>query len=507
MISIDGGTPIPFEILALLIILAGLITFISLKMRRSKTEKHYPTYDYLKINIVRWMAKSRVFRFLIQLSFVATFIFIIVGGFVGAQAPDNLSVILSWTYWWVLVIIFILFMAKIWCFLCPWIAIVNWLQRRTLWKVVKEKDVWGLHRRWPKRWANIYIATFLFILLVWLELAFKITAKPFATSMLALGFMGMVAVGLLIYRRKEFCRYACLVGRVSGLYANFSALEVRARDKEVCKKCTTKDCLNGNERGYGCPTYQLLQTMDHNTYCITCLECVKTCPYDNVAVNARPLGIDLVKSRTLRVDEAYLAIIMLALTMFHGITMIPHWDDILSSIEVIAGLGYYASFTIGMAGIILLPMGTHLIFSWASKALSGDKNIPLKNVFINYAYPLIPVAFLFHAGHNFEHILMEGQKIVPALSDPLGWGWNLFGTAAWELGPIASEWLIVWLQIFLIIVGVIYGVWITCKRSKKIFNDDGQALRSVIPIVMCVLLSSIVNLWLLSQPMVLRTAM
>src|SRR5207244_3830952 len=127
---------------------------------------------------------------------------------------------------------------------------------------------------------------------------------------------------------KAFCRYACLVGRVSGLYSMFSSTELRARDRELCRACATKDCFHGSAKGEACPTGQFLGAMETNTYCILCMECVKTCPENNVAINMRAWGADLLESKKARVDEAYLAVMMLSMSAFHGLTMTPVWERI-----------------------------------------------------------------------------------------------------------------------------------------------------------------------------------
>ena len=111
-------------------------------------------------------------------------------------------------------------------------------------------------------------------------------------------------------------------------------MEIRAKDKEICRlDCRTKDCLLGNENGYACPTWQYLGTMEKNTYCISCAECFRTCPRDNVALNLRFFGQDRVKTVQTRPDEAAMIIVMLAMTTFHGITMTPQWFDVIDGLR------------------------------------------------------------------------------------------------------------------------------------------------------------------------------
>jgi len=44
-------------------------------------------------------------------------------------------------------------------------------------------------------------------------------------------------------------------------------IEVRSKDGRVCAACKTKDCVTGNEKGYGCPIYEYPGGMKNNTNC------------------------------------------------------------------------------------------------------------------------------------------------------------------------------------------------------------------------------------------------
>lgn len=468
----------------------------------------YPRLDLLGNAAVRALVRARPFQFFLRLPFVLFFLFIIVAGLFGTQASGkNIAPLLTWTLWWAALILFILFLGKVWCLVCPWNAIAEWLQRLTFW--AKKDTTISLNFRWPRRLRNIYLAAGLFVGLTWLELGFGVTLSPMATAGLGLLILAMTVIPALYFDRKPFCRYGCLVGRVSGLYALFSPVELRAREKEVCQTvCRTNDCVRGNERGYGCPTNEYLGTMDLNTYCILCSECVKTCPHDNVAFNLRPFAMDLVKSVHLRPDEAYLSLAMLSLTIFHGLTMTPAWGDSILRLRDtfgIGNLGQILAFSLGMIGVLCVPVLVFLGVAWVSRRLGRLERT--RAVFIGYAYALLPLALLYHTAHNVQHLLQEGQKIMPLLSDPLGWGWNLFGTAAWKIAPVASLGSIQYTQVSLVLLGHAFAVYVAYHISQRQSTVRAQALWSLAPILTIFLGISLVNLWLLAQPMQMRSAM
>ncbi|HLE82292.1 MAG TPA: 4Fe-4S binding protein [Dehalococcoidia bacterium] len=473
------------------------------------TSAGYPKLDLLGNATLRALVRARPFQFLLRLPVVLLFLLIIFAGLFGTQAPDkNIAPVLTWTIWWASLMFFILFLGKIWCLVCPWNALAEWLQRFTLWG--KKETTLSLNFRWPRKLRNIYLATGLFVGLSWLELGFGVTLSPMATAGLGLFILALTVVPALYYDRKPFCRYGCLVGQISGLYALFSPAELRARDREVCRTvCRTKDCLLGNERGYGCPINEYLGAMDLNTYCIVCSECVKTCPHDNVAFNLRPFAVDLVKSFRLRRDEAYLALTMLSLTIFHGITMPPPWGNFVMWLRDNLGmgdLGQVVAFSLGMAGILAVPVLLFLGVAWVSRRFARLER-PFRDVFIGYTYALLPVALMYHTAHNLQHFLREGQKLIPLLSDPLGWGWDLFGTAAWNVAPLASLGSIQYAQVALVVLGHAFAVYVAYHIARRQSTIRAEATRSLAPILTIVLGFSLMNLWLLAQPMQMRSAM
>lgn len=503
-------------VVATLLLTFGIVEF--LERRGVKRDRKGFRFDLLRIGILRRLVRSQAFR-LIQLPMVGLFILIIAAGLLGTQAGGrNIATVLTWVIWWVFLVFVIIFFGKIWCTLCPWNAIAGWIQRKSLWK--RKKDLFTLNIEWPRRLRNIYPATALFILLTWLELGYNVTYSPRYTAYLGLLILSMAVISAVIFDRRAFCRYACLVGRVSGLYSMFAATELRRKNSKTCnticrqeyekKKRRTggaRDCGKGNEKGYPCPTFEYPRVMSSNTYCILCFECVKSCKHRNISFNIRPFASDLINLRKPRKDEAYLALVMLSMTIFHGLTMIPQWHFFIEDIGRLTGLGYYGSFTLGMAEALLIPVAVYYLLCVLSKALSGSNEVSVKQIFINYSYPLLPIALFYHLAHNSMHFFTEAQKIIPVLSDPFGWGWNLLGTATWTMKPLMSLFTIWKLQIFLILVGHIYGIYIASKIARITFKDQRQAMRSLIPQLVVLIGFSVISLVLLAQPMLMRTTM
>lgn len=467
-----------------------------------------PRFDLFRWGWVSWVARSRRFRFALQAAAAALFLLIVAAGLYGNQNPAlNIAPLLTWTVWWGFLVILILFAGKAWCYVCPWDAIAGWIERLAFWR--KQADGLTLGRKWPRVVRNISIATLLFVGLTWVELGFGVTMSPRVTAYIALGMLFLAVLSAMLFDRKSFCRYGCLVGRVSGLYALFSSVEVRPRDRGVCTGCRTKECVQGSATAYGCPTFLYPGNLETNTYCIQCMECVQACPHDNMALSWRPWGEDLVTAVKPRADEAYLALLMLSITGFHGLTMTPVWKDLVDGTMRAAGVGRMMGFSLGMALILGAPIAVYALLAEASRRLGQGRAVEtlgFRDYFIAYAYALLPIALFYHIAHNLEHLLMEGPKVIALLSDPMGWGWNLIGTAGWSVPPLISLDKLWLLQAFLVLVGHVYSLWVAQKTSLRFFGSPRAAFRSQLPMLAGMILFSLFSLWLLKQPMEMRTS-
>lgn len=492
-------------ILILLLLSFILFEFLGRRQKKAQTPTSFK-FDLLRIPGIKWLIKRRWFQFSLQIPFVFLFGVVIFGGFYGSPFPDkNITPVLTWTIWWTWLIFWILIVGKAWCTVCPWMAISDWITNLSFYHRVKSNFSFDL--KWPHFLSNIWLATILFLALTWLELGYNVTSSPFLTATMGIGMFLLALSCTLIFQRKSFCRYGCLVGRVSGLYSLMAITEIRAKNTNICLKCKTKDCLKGNEDGYGCPTFQYLGKMNHNTYCIYCTECFKTCPEDNVGWNLRPMGSDLILLSKVRTDEAYLSIIMLSMSAFHGFSMIPMWDTLLSWISSSLSVSHLSSFSLGMVGMLLIPMIFYYFLCFVMRVFAGDKQSSTHDIFINFSYSLLPVALFYHLAHNLQHIFYEGMKFIRILSDPFGWGWDLIGTAYMPIDnllPISVGW---WIQVFLIVVGHIYGILVAHKLAFRYYSNPRQATLSQIPMLIIMGLFSLQSLWLLSRPMVMRTIM
>ncbi len=453
------------------------------------SEEDYLRFDILRNPAARRLIKSRIPQVSLQILILAAYLFLVYAGLYGTQIPRlNIATVGVWTIWWTGIIFLILFLGKTWCYLCPWNATVTWIKKMGL----PESSL-----RWPRKLKNLYPAAVFLAVITWLELGVTITYSPRYTAYLMIAiFIIALAVGIA-YRKRAFCQYLCFIGAIQGIYSSVSPVELRSRDRDTCRKCRTKDCIRGNEKGEGCPVVLYPGGMDRSVTCITCMECLRTCPYDNMSVFVRPFAEELRRIRKPKTDEAVFIAVLLGLTLLHGGTMLSSWTGFAASLEKPTYYLVFTAFLLVSAALSIASL--YMVSSLVSRAIG---QIGTLSAFKTLAYALIPAALFYHMAHNSMHLLMEGPAIIPLLSDPLGLGWNLFGTRGMEMKPLLAMDSVRILQFGILIIGFLMALSIAQEASRSLGREGW--MRACVAVSALILSIALLSFWLINQPMVMR---
>lgn len=441
-----------------------------------------------KFPLLRRIVKLRSFSFLvILLNFVLFYLFILTGLFGTPVGNRNIIIVFVWILWWVMLIAFMVpFGSRIWCTVCPLPIIGEWLQRMALIKFRPGETIkgfkgrfFGLNKPWPKRFQNIWLQNIGFLILACFS-GFLVT-RPIVSVIVLGGMIVISTILALIYRMRSFCMYLCPVSGFLGLYAMTAKLALRRKDAEVCKTHQGRECFLGSAKGYPCPWFQNICTMERNNYCGLCFECVKNCEAGNIGLFWRPFcGDKEIKGY----DEVWKAFIMLSLAFVYSVNLLGPWG-IFKDWANFTETGKWQGFILVSLAIVLLCVavlpGIYWLFVFWSRKLSGNKEVSLKNLFIRYAYCLVPLGLLAWVAFSIPLIMVNGSYIISVISDPFGWGWNLFGTADFPWKPFFPHW-VPYIQIPVLLLGLFYSIKSTYEIGKGLFLDKQQLVRSLIPI-------------------------
>lgn len=460
-------------------------------------------------NWVRRLTRRPWLLVTLRVLVAAVFLLAIGAGLFGTPIPQrNLATTLTWTLWWTGLVIAIFFVGSAWCAICPWDNISTWLVRRKLWGRGSETS--SLNLRAPQWLRNVWPALALFTGLTWLELGFGVTVSPYATALLALLMVVLATASQAIFERKAFCQYFCPVGRTIGFYAELSPAALRPVDPEVCATCTTLECYHGTQTVEPCPTHLVMGRITQNTYCTSCSACTQSCPKQNVAWRLRGVGEEVMQAARPHWDEAWFLLGLLALTSFHGLTMIPSWEEWMGTLaQAIGDSGQMLwSFSLGMSAMLLVPIALFWAVAGTTGRLIGPCARPRK-VFATLALATLPLAFVYHLAHNLSHLARESRGFTDVLLNPFGTDTlplSMHEVHLRHMEPLISQDTIFALQALLLIFGFWMAVRILRHRITTLLPTRGPtpAGLAALPMLGFIVVVTLFNLWLLMQPMTMR---
>jgi hypothetical protein len=120
----------------------------------------------------------------------------------------------------------------------------------------------------------------------------------------------------------------------------------------------------------------------------------------------------------------------------------------------------------------------------------------------SFGWSLVPIGIAYVLAHNFALILTGVPVIIRSLSDPLGRGWNLIGTASALEGYVASPALVWFAEIVVVVGGHILGILGAHRVAARLAGDHRAAVRGQYALTALMSVYTVVTLWLLAQPLV-----
>jgi len=195
---------------------------------------------------------------------------------------------------------------------------------------------------------------------------------------------------------------------------------------------------------------------------------------------------------------------MLGSVLFDGYSRTTRWQDLMADIEGPylvdrPGLGELLVTLASVGGLLLGVLLVALAYQGACALARASVNAP-RSLVPDFVRSLIPIAFVYVLAHYVSLFLVQGQFAIPLLSDPLGRGWNLFGTAGVvpDLTVLApnTTWYV---QFGALVAGHVAGLAVAHDRAVTIFPNRRDALRSQYAMLALMVLYTVGGLWVLSR--------
>jgi hypothetical protein len=231
----------------------------------------------------------------------------------------------------------------------------------------------------------------------------------------------------------------------------------------------------------------------------------------------RPI-LPLVETRPTHLSLVLFVVFMLSSTTYDALEQTEIWQNLfwvnaLALTKPLWGtdlrkaqsmlIGWYLVYR--PTGLILSPFvyfGFYWLAMWIMKLWMRTR-IGVQTLVQEFAYSIIPIAFVYSVTHNLTDLLGRWRAMPALLTDPFGFGWNIFHFSTipefeepFEMGPIWHT------QVVLILVGHIVGVYVAHLIALRIFPERRQAILSQVPLLTLMVAYTIIGLTILTFPLV-----
>ncbi len=375
---------------------------------------------------------------------VAALLLVVLAGFLGTRDPNrNIAPTLVWIVWWVGFSYLSMLAGNIWPVANPW---------RSLFDLVDS----GKRRKiFPPRLGG-WLALAGLLAFGWVELVFPFRATPLVLAWIVTAYSALTWAGMARYGALAWLSNADPFHRVFELFARFAPLASSAQGDLVL----------------------------------------------------RPHAAGLLARDSASRSNAEVAFIvaMLALVLFDGIQGSKHWvalEDAIHAVDPAFGdSGWILLHTAGLLLTWLAFVGMYCTACAIARAAAGGAT-PTLAYARAFAPTLIPIAVGYHFAHSFTYLLVQGQSLFFLVSDPLGLGWNLFGTRDFTPDIALINTKTAWyLALGAIVAGHAISVYLAHAAAERLLETRGRALRALAPMTALMVLYTILSLQILAEPLV-----
>jgi hypothetical protein len=434
-----------------------VVTFaiVGFFVRHTPEERHRPRFDLLGHAAGRIIAHPGVIL-LLKLVAAGLFVVTVTAGFVGDQNPyRNIAPTMVWIIVWVGIAYVSAFVGNLWALINPWGTIFDgaaWLYRQ----ISNGRE---LSYRLPYPAAlGVWPAVVLLLVFSWIELVYPSPAVPKQIACFAAGYSVLTWTGMILFGRETWMQRGEVFSVVFGTFGRFAPTEARPG-----------------------PQPQLL---------------------------LRPFGVGLLDDRGASSSMTAFVLLLLSTVLYDGLLNTPEWTILENAIgTLLRGPGKSELIAVRTAGLVvfwLLFLGAYrLIAAMMSAAAGGSRSS--REIAQRFAFALIPIAIGYHLAHYLVFLLVQGQYIIPLISDPFGWGRNLFGTAGYriDIGILGARFA--WYTaVTSVLVAHMISIYLAHVVAMREFEPRRATLRSQVPLTALMVVFTFISLSILAEPIVER---
>ncbi|KAA9378165.1 hypothetical protein F5972_14795 [Microbispora cellulosiformans] len=201
-----------------------------------------------------------------------------------------------------------------------------------------------------------------------------------------------------------------------------------------------------------------------------------------------------------------LVVVLLGSTMYDSLSNAPIWVRFIQESPIPAPVTGTAGL-LAVIGLVLAAyrVATALAGRWgaAGAAITAGKTAGTTagrtagETAGEIAHSIVPIAVGYVIAHYYTLFLLEGQRTIALLSDPLDTGANWLGTADWKIQALGTTPAgVATLQVTVIVVGHVLGTVLAHDRALALFPRRTAVLGQV-PLLVLMVVYTVVGLLLL----------
>jgi hypothetical protein len=388
---------------------------------------------------------------------------VIVAGLFGNQDPiRNIAPVMIWIIGWVGLAFASVLLGEVWTLVNPWNAIFSFAEACC--RRLRADALLGFARPYPESLAA-WPAFVLLISFAWMELVWSGRNDPAALGAALAAYSALTFFGMALFGRETWLARGEMFTLVFGTFARFGPLTSMPQRPGIRVRMPAAGLVAGQPSTFSMVAFVVAL--------------LATVTFDGLLET--PLWA--------RVDRAVLD---WAAEPSFGTVPILREDQAVRLVR-----------TVGLCGCVSLFLAAYAVVCRLTAAAASKRGARTDIVLRSFVLTLVPIAIAYHTAHYFSFFFLGGQYIIPLLSDPLGRGWNLLGTAQYEvdIGLVTPrlQWSV---AVVAVVLGHVCAIYLSHVTALRLFPDRREALRSQIPMVVLMVIYTMLSLWILSQPIV-----
>jgi hypothetical protein len=382
---------------------------------------------------------------------IAAFFFTVWTGFAGSQtATANPAPTVIYVIFWVAIPFATVLLGNVFGAFNPWRATaraVAWVAAR-LGRGAQPPAALE-YPSWLGRWP----AVLGILLFAWVELVYVNRDDPTRLAVMALVYAAIQLVGMSLYGIEKWTRNADAFAVYFRLFSMLSPLHWRDR------ALYTRPPLSGAPRLRPVP----------GTVALLCVM-IGTVSFDGLSQGQLWTGTG---------------------------GLAPKLQQRLIDVGFSAEVALEIAFTIGLVVMVAFVSTVYRVGVWGMESIGGGHDTG--ELSRRFVHSLIPIALAYVVAHYFSLLVYQSQAMAYLVSDPLGHGSNLFGTANtsidYNLIGANGVWYV---QVFALVIGHACGLTLAHDRALVVYDRVRDATRSQYWMLAVMVGFTSLGLWLLS---------